>query len=134
MSRARRSTSARPRTRGLPVVGAAAAVVLTVLLGQSTAAGSFSGRTGNAANTVGTASSFCVAGPQDVVVTNDTFTAQDAATTAHATTPSLITVSTVPSAVGRSWGGAASSKRRSAPVMRRTAGLRISGAGRCKTW
>jgi len=78
------------RTRLLRIGGAAAAVALTVSLGQSPAAGSFSGRTLTGGSTVGAASSFCVgAGAQDVPVLNDTFTVEDAATTPHATTPYL---------------------------------------------
>ena len=72
-----------------PIGGVAAAVVLTVSLGQAPAAGSFSGRTLTGGSTVGAAGNFCVAGPQDVTVLNDTFTAEDAATTPHATTPAL---------------------------------------------
>ncbi len=76
-------------TRLLPIAGAAAAVALTLSLGQAPAAGSFSGRTLTGGSTVGAASNFCVAGPQDVPVLNDTFTSEDAATTPHATTPAL---------------------------------------------
>jgi hypothetical protein len=75
---------------GLRVAVAAAAVLLTVLLGSAPAAGSFVAVTGTGGSTVGTAASFCVSpGSQDVVVSNDAWTDENAAATPNATTTAL---------------------------------------------
>ena len=81
----------RRKRRGLrSVLGAAAAVAVTVQLAQSPAAGAFTAQTADTGNRVEAATSFCVSpGPQDVTVTNDAWTNQNAAGTAHGTTAAL---------------------------------------------
>ncbi len=80
----------RPRHGVLQVGGAAAAVAMTVLLGHSPASGAFTAHTGTGGSTVGTAASFCTSpGSDDVVVTNDAFTDQNAAGTPHGAAPAL---------------------------------------------
>ena len=65
------------------------AVAMTVLLVEGSAAGAFTTRTHATGNQIGAATNFCVAGTQDLTVTNDAWTDETAATTAHGTTTAL---------------------------------------------
>ena len=80
----------RPRSGVVRLGAGAAAVAMTVLLGQAPASGAFTAGTGTGGSTVWTAASFCVSpGPQDVAVANDAWTDQNAPSTAHGTTAAL---------------------------------------------
>jgi hypothetical protein len=80
----------RARRTGLRVAAAGAAVALTALLAETPASGAFTAQTGTGGSTVTAAASFCVSpGPQDLAVTNDSWTDQGAPDTAHGTTAAL---------------------------------------------
>jgi len=80
----------RARRTALRLGAAGGAVALTALLAQTPASGAFTAQTGTGGSAVTAATSFCVApGPQDLVVTNDSWTDEAAPDTAHGTTPAL---------------------------------------------
>lgn len=74
----------------LQVAALGAVAALTVALTGVPASGAFTAVTGNGADSVGTAASFCVSpGPRDVVVANDAWTDEAAPATANGTTAAL---------------------------------------------
>lgn len=69
------------------VLGLVAA--LTVALAGNPASGAFTAVTGSGGNSVGTSADFCVAGVQDVPVSNDSWTDQAAPTVSNGTSSAL---------------------------------------------